>query len=38
MGIEGANPDFLMSTLNNDYTSVINGQLINTPIEIRIYN
>jgi hypothetical protein len=38
MSIEGGNPDFLISTYNNDYTSVINGQLINTPIEIRVYN
>ena len=38
MSIEGGNPDFLISTYNNDYTSVINDQLKNTPIEIRVYN
>jgi hypothetical protein len=29
---------FIIICYNNDYTSAINGQLINTPIEIRVYN
>ncbi len=30
--------DLIIVCYNNDYTSAINGQLINTPIEIRVYN
>ena len=36
MSIEGAN--FLIICYNNDCSAVVNGQLINTPIEIRVYN
>jgi hypothetical protein len=36
MSFEGTS--FIIVCYNNDYTSAINGQLINTPIEIRVYN
>jgi hypothetical protein len=36
MSFEGTS--FIIICYNNDCTSVINGQLINTPIEIRVYN
>ena len=36
MSIEGA--DFFIVCYNNDCSAVVNGQLINTPIEIRVYN
>jgi hypothetical protein len=36
MSFEGTS--FIIVCFNNDYTSAINGQLINTPIEIRVYN
>jgi len=29
---------FLILGFNNDYSGVVNGQLVNTPIEIRVYN
>ena len=30
--------EILIVTYNNDISQAINGQLINTPIEIRVYN
>ena len=38
ISIDGPNPDLIITTYNNDYTSSVNDQLKNTPIEIRIYN
>jgi hypothetical protein len=38
ISIEGGNPNLLIVTYNNDYSSVIDQQLIDTPIEIRVYN
>jgi len=38
ISIEGPNPDMLIICYNNDYSSVIDQQLIETPIEIRVYN
>lgn len=36
MSFDGLN--FMIVCYNNDYTSTINNQLINTPIEIRVYD
>ena len=36
MSIEGA--DLFIVCYNNDYSAPVNGQLLNTPIEIRVYN
>jgi hypothetical protein len=38
ISIEGLNPDMLIICYNNDYSSVIDQQLLETPIEIRVYN
>ena len=38
MSIEGPNPDMLILCYNNDYSSLVDQQLNNTPIEIRVYN
>jgi hypothetical protein len=32
------NSDLLIVTYNNDYSETVNQQLVNTPIEIRVYN
>ncbi len=38
ISIEGPNPDMLIICYNNDYSSNIDQQLLETPIEIRVYN
>ena len=38
ISIEGTNPDMYIVCYNNDYSSVIDQQLLETPIEIRVYN
>jgi hypothetical protein len=38
ISIEGSNPDMLIVCYNNDYSSAIDQQLVETPIEIRVYN
>jgi hypothetical protein len=38
ISIEGLNPNMLIICYNNDYSSVIDQQLLETPIEIRVYN
>jgi hypothetical protein len=38
ISIEGPNPDMLIVCYNNDYSSAIDQQLVETPIEIRVYN
>ena len=37
ISIEGSNPDMLIVCYNNDYSSSIDQQLVETPIEIRVY-
>ena len=38
VSIEGANPDMLIVCYNNDYSITVDQQLVETPIEIRVYN
>jgi len=38
ISIEGGNPDMLIICYNNDISGTIDQQLLETPIEIRVYN
>ena len=38
VSIEGASPDMLIVCYNNDYSLTVDQQLVETPIEIRVYN